>query len=97
MFAFAVLFAGCVQPPDLPPTATESLNESATEELADLATMSFVEKNGFYLQLLDEKQAKGADTALAESAYQQSVEASLIGDSQKADQALIQAIQYLLN
>ncbi|NOY98872.1 MAG: hypothetical protein GXP40_06685 [Chloroflexi bacterium] len=63
----------------------------------DLASMTFVEKNNLYMQLLTEKQAAGVDTNAAEEAYLRSVEASFSGDSAQADQYLQDAILLLWN
>ena len=105
LLTLSLLLSSCAlsKKGDLPSPAEEIPSFEPTEAveevhaLPDLMTMSFVEKNGLYLQLLAEKQAEGADTTLAESSYQKSVEASLSGNSQKADQALNDAIQYLWN
>lgn len=113
LLGFTLLLSGCVrfgkaknslQPTSIPaPVSVEEASEEAVEEIAeevpipDFASMSFVEKNTLYMQLLEEKTAAGADTKLAEAAYQKSIEASLMGDSAKADNALEEAITYLWN
>ncbi len=86
------------------PSPTSSFaNLAATEETdeetlsrPDLIQMTFLEKNSLYLQLSDEKFAQGFDISAAEAAYQNALETSLEGESQRADQALVQAIEYLL-
>jgi len=112
LLGLSLLLSGCArakkqntnQPAEEIPAAApveEHIEEVAEEAHADpapdLTAMSFVEKNTLYMQLFDEKLAAGADTALAESAYQKSIEASLSGDSAQADQALEEAILYLWN
>ena len=81
---------------------TEEISEEIAEEvpanpLPDLASMSFVEKNTLYMQLLEEKSVAGADVSSAEALYQKSIEASLSGDSAGADNTLEEAIIYLWN
>jgi len=58
----------------------------------DLASMTFVERNDLFLQLLAARQAEGADTTAAEEAYARSLEAALEGNTALADQYLSQAI-----
>ena len=59
------------------PTAAPAPIESATQSPAansspDFSTMTFVEKNNLYLQLLSDQQAEGMDTTAAEEAYARS-------------------------
>jgi hypothetical protein len=61
----------------------------------DFPSMSFLEKNNLYLQLLEQKQNAGVDTSKAEETYQNFLEDSLAGTSGKADQYLQEAILLL--
>ena len=108
MLSLSILLSGCAlrkkqnanspeaQSPASAPVV-ESVEEMHSEPLPDFASMSFVEKNSLYMQLLTEIINAGLDTSAAENAYQRSLEASLSGDSGKADQALEEAILILLN
>ena len=107
LLGFTLLLSSCARfrkqntTPILEPLAPATVEESTAEETQvehpDFASMSFVEKNNLYMQLLNEKISAGADTSLAESEYQKSIEASLAGDSAEADRALEEAILFLLN
>lgn len=72
------------------PTVTPQPNPTP-----DFSTLSFVEKNNLYLELLAQRQAEGADTSAAEDAYVRSLEATLTGDAALADEHLEQAILLL--
>ncbi len=61
----------------------------------DFSSMSFLEKNNLYLQLLEEKQNAGVDTGKAEETYQNFLEESLAGASGMADQYLQESINLL--
>jgi len=61
----------------------------------DFSSMLFLEKNNLYLQLLDQKQNAGVDTRKAEETYQNFLEETLDGTSEKADQYLQKAILLL--
>lgn len=61
----------------------------------DFSSMSFLEKNNLYLQLLEGKQNAGVDTSKAEETYQNFLEDSLAGTSGEADQYLQEAILLL--
>lgn len=67
----------------------------AANPTPDFSAMSFAEKNNLYLQLLSQRQAEGVDTAAAEEAYAQSLEATFQGNAALADQDLEQAILLL--
>ena len=67
----------------------------AANPTPDFSTMTFVEKNNLYLQLLSDRQAEGADTTAAEEAYARSLDATLDGNAGEADQYLQQAILLL--
>ncbi len=79
------------------PTEAPSQPPAAVAPTPDFATMSFAEKNALFLQLLSERQAAGVDTSAAEEAYTRSVEASLSGESARADRYLEEAILLLWN
>ena len=85
-----------------PPEATATTGADAPAEpeaaptLPPLETMTFIERNTLYLEILAEKQADGADTTEAEELYIQSVEATLNGDTTAADTYLNEAILALL-
>jgi len=87
---------GTSVPPGVVPTRTsgvEAPTMSATgAPTPDLASMTFVERNDLFLQLLAARQAEGADTTAAEEAYARSLEAALEGNTALADQYLSQAI-----
>lgn len=78
------------------PAPTEVATQSPMANITpDFSTMTFVEKNNLYLQLLSDRQAKGADTTAAEQVYDQSLDATLEGNPALADQYLEQAILLL--
>ena len=109
MLSLSILLSGCARvkkwisnPPAeqnvTPAPVVENAEESQqTKTLPDFASMSFVEKNNFYMQLLTEKINAGADISVAEDAYQKSLEASLAGNSAVADETLEEAILILWN
>ncbi|MFV1950260.1 MAG: hypothetical protein ACC633_10085 [Anaerolineales bacterium] len=70
---------------------TETISEP------DLSIMTFIEKNDLYLQLLTECLSNNVDTNQAEEIYIHSLESSLSGDGEQADQYLDQAILLLWN
>ncbi len=76
-------------------TQTAPAPAESTPPAPDLAGMSFVEKNNLYLELLNQRLAEGMDTGPAEEAYTRSLEATMRGNSQQADQYLQQAILLL--
>lgn len=61
----------------------------------DFGSMSFVEQNDLYIQLLQEKQNAGAATNKAENEYINFLEASLRNDTMLADEYLQKAIMLL--
>lgn len=63
----------------------------------DFASMTFVEENNLYLELLAERQTESADTSAAEEAYALFLDATLEGNSAQTDQYLQQAILLLWN
>jgi hypothetical protein len=108
MLSFSLLLSGCARikkwnlnsPVEKSATSVpvvERAEEMQPESLPDFVSMTFVEKNSLYMQLLNENLDAGIDTLAAENAYQRSLEASLSGDSGKADQALEEAILILLD
>lgn len=108
MLSLSLLFSGCArfnkQNSNLPtaqsPISTpvvERTEDSFPDPAPDFASMTFVEKNNLYIQLLHEKLDASLDTSAAENAYQKSLEASLTGDNKTADQALEEAILILWN
>ncbi len=78
----------------LAPSARMTQSPSPSEE-PDFSTLSFLEMNNLYLQLLEEKQAAGGDTEKADDIYLKSLEASLAGESALADRYLQEAILLL--
>ena len=81
-------------------TAAPAPIEAATQSPAanptpDFSTMTFVEKNNLYLQLLSDRQAEGMDTTAADEAYARSLGATMEGNASEADQYLQQAILLL--
>jgi hypothetical protein len=83
-----------------PTTAAAAPIETATQSPAanpppDFSTMTFIEKNNLYLQLLSDRQAEGGDTTVAEEAYARSLDAAMEGNASEADQYLQQAILLL--
>lgn len=89
-----------VAPISATPTVAESPVETPSQvspmptpaPTPDFASMTFVEKNNLYLELLAERQAAGMDTTQAEEVYAQSLDAMFEGDTAQADQYLQQAI-----
>jgi len=77
------------------PTAAAPAPIATANPTPDFSTMTFVEKNNLYLQLLSDRQAEGADTTAAEEAYARSLDATLDGNAGEADQYLQQAILLL--
>lgn len=77
------------------PEATQPAEPAQPEVVLD--TMSFVERNNLYLELLEQWTDAGMDTTQAEELYSKSLEASLNGDSDSADDYLNQAIMILSN
>ncbi len=88
-----------------PISATPVVAESPVETPAqyspiptpDFTSMTYVEKNNLYLELLAEQQTTGKDVSPAEEIYIQSLEAAFEGDTAQADQYLQQAILLLWN
>ncbi len=113
LFSLSLLFSGCArfsgrgadtpqaQATTFVPTMTAASTQiPPTPTLAptpDFASLTFVEKNELFLQVLAERQAAGLDTSAAEEVYLLSVEASFDGNSIQADQYLEQAILLLWN
>ena len=109
MLSLSLLLSGCARvnkrnenPPAeqsaISVPVAESVEEIQPEPAApDFASMSFVEKNSLYMQLLNENMDAGLDTFAAEDAYQRSLEASLSSDNEKADRAVEEAILILMN
>ncbi len=75
----------------------EATADVQSDPLPDFTSMTFVEKNNLYMQLLTERQSAGMDTSLAEETYLYSMEASFAGESAQADKALEEAILLLWN
>ena len=69
--------------------------ESTPLPLPDFDSMSFVEKNNLYLQLINEEQQAGLDTSHADEVYFRSLEASLAGNAAADDEYLHEAILLL--
>ena len=88
-------------PDPQPANPTEALPSAPVEDQfspePDFTDMTFVEKNNLYLQLLTERQSSGGDTNQAEETYARSLEASLNGNAQQANQYQEQAILLLWN
>jgi hypothetical protein len=83
--------------PTMTAVSTQILSTPTLAPTPDFSSMTFVEKNELFLQLLAEEQAAGLDTGEAEEVYLLSVEASFDGNSIQADQYLEQAILLLWN
>ena len=77
------------------PAKSDQLTMGILPPAPDFSSMSFLEKNNLYLQLLEQKQNAGDDTRKAEETYQNFLEESLAGASGKADQYLQEAILLL--
>jgi hypothetical protein len=83
--------------PTMTAVSTQILSTPTLAPTPDFSSMTLVEKNELFLQLLAEEQAAGLDTGEAEEVYLLSVEASFDGNSIQADQYLEQAILLLWN
>ncbi|MEW6093784.1 MAG: hypothetical protein AB1531_07455 [Chloroflexota bacterium] len=88
---------GTASIPTMTAASTQMPSAPTLSPTPDFSSMTFVEKNELFLQLLAERQAAGLDTSEAEEVYLLSVEASFDGDSIQADQYLEQAILLLWN
>ena len=75
------------------PAATQT-PEHLSSSIDDL---TFVEKNVYYIELLEDLRASGKSIIEAEELYARSLEAMLNGENAKADQFLNQALEIMLD
>ncbi len=88
--------AGDTQAPARTILLAGQMSENPAADLGlDLSSLSFLEKNHLYLQLLEDRQADGDDTRKAEEIYLKSLESSLAGSSAEADRYLHEAVLLL--